>query len=143
MIKHLLKMAWNQKRGNLWISIEILLSFLVLCIVLTTGTYYVVNYRLPLGFSYEDVWHVRVGDRHIGPPDADQPKKAYSSFVQRKTKVPLVLENFDETEATGYIGNVPFKDLGGAASIYRVCPTCTTWNLTNLEVDDGRSNPDI
>jgi len=111
-------MAWNQKRANLWISIEILLSFLVLCIVLTTGAYYLVNYQLPLGFSYEDVWHVRIGDRHIGPPDADQPQKVHSNFVQSKVKVSLALESFDEIEATGAVFLVPFKDSGGAAFIY-------------------------
>ncbi|MBT7912863.1 hypothetical protein HN588_03040 [Candidatus Bathyarchaeota archaeon] len=118
MIRHLLKMAWNQKRANLWISIEILLSFLVLCIVLTTGAYYVINYQLPLGFSYEDVWHVRLGDRHIGSPESDQPQKVHSNFVQSKTKVSLALESFDEIEATGYVFLVPFKDLGGTAFIY-------------------------
>jgi len=34
-------------------------------------------------------------------------------------------------------GNVYIADYG------RVCPTCVTWNLTNLGADDGHSIPDI
>ena len=51
MIRHLLRLVWNRRRANVLIAVEILLSFLVLCAVVTMGLFYVDNYRRPLGFA--------------------------------------------------------------------------------------------
>ncbi|HSP89403.1 MAG TPA: ABC transporter permease [Vicinamibacterales bacterium] len=67
MIRHLLRIVWNRRRTNLLISIEIFLSFLVLATILILGLYLANNYRQPLGFSYQDVWSVRIG---MNAPDA-------------------------------------------------------------------------
>ncbi len=60
MIRHLLRIVWNRRRTNLLISVEIFLSFLVLATVLILGLYLADNYRQPLGYSYQDVWSVRI-----------------------------------------------------------------------------------
>jgi putative ABC transport system permease protein len=60
MIRHLLRIVWNRRRTNLLISIEIFLSFLVVATVLILGLYLADNYRQPLGYSYQDVWSVRM-----------------------------------------------------------------------------------
>jgi putative ABC transport system permease protein len=67
MIRHLLRIVWNRRRTNLLISIEIFLSFLVLATVLIFALYLADNYRQPLGYSYRNVWSVRVG---MNAPDA-------------------------------------------------------------------------
>lgn len=60
MTRHLLKLVWNRKRTNGLIIVEILISFLVVFIVGTLGLYLWDNYRRPLGYSYQDVWRIRV-----------------------------------------------------------------------------------
>ena len=58
MIRHVMRMVWNRKRSTGLIMTELLISFLVLCTVLSVGAYYWDNYRQPLGFNYENVWMV-------------------------------------------------------------------------------------
>ncbi|MEW6733535.1 MAG: ABC transporter permease [Acidobacteriota bacterium] len=60
MIKHMLKLVWNRKRINFLITLEIFFSFLVTFIVIVMAVYYIDNYRQPLGFSYENVWHISI-----------------------------------------------------------------------------------
>lgn len=64
MIKHLFKLIWNKKKTNALITIEILISFLVLFAVVTMVVYNVVQFNRPLGFSYKDVWVIDI-DTHL------------------------------------------------------------------------------
>ena len=59
MIRHMLKMLWSRRRGNFLIILEIMVSFLVLAVITTTGVYYYINYRQPLGFDYTNVWNIK------------------------------------------------------------------------------------
>ncbi len=56
MIRHVMRIVWNRKRSTALMMTELLISFLVLCTVLSIGAYYLDNWRQPLGFDYEDVW---------------------------------------------------------------------------------------
>jgi putative ABC transport system permease protein len=60
MIRHLLKLTWNRKRMNALIILEIFFSFLVVFGVVTMGVFLWNNYRSPLGYSWQNVWNVRV-----------------------------------------------------------------------------------
>jgi putative ABC transport system permease protein len=60
MIRHLLKLTWNRKRMNALIILEIFFSFLVVFGVVTMGVFLWGNYRSPLGYSWQNVWNVRV-----------------------------------------------------------------------------------
>ena len=60
MFRHLLKPIWRRKSRNLMLSLEILLTFLVVfAIVAAAGRCYQL-YHLPSGFSYENVWSVQL-----------------------------------------------------------------------------------
>ena len=61
MIRHYLKLIWNQRRKQLGLSFEILFSFLVLFAVFSVSVYFFKNYLHPLGFEYEEVWRVGLG----------------------------------------------------------------------------------
>jgi putative ABC transport system permease protein len=55
MIRHLLRLAWNRKTKNALLSVELLIAFLVLLVVMlifVAGGSYV---RIPLGYDYGDV----------------------------------------------------------------------------------------
>jgi len=58
MIRHLLRLVWNRRRANVLIAVEILLSFLVLCAVVTMGLYGFDNYRRPLGYAWQNTWAI-------------------------------------------------------------------------------------
>jgi len=72
MIAHYFKVVWNRKRANALILTEILVSFLVLCFVLSVAAYYVTNWRKPLGFDYRNVWTLvaMIPDRDLTPESA-------------------------------------------------------------------------
>lgn len=60
MIRHLLRLAWNRKTKNALLSLELLIAFLVLLVVMVVfvagGSYL----RRPLGFDYHDVLVVEI-----------------------------------------------------------------------------------
>jgi len=63
MIRHLFRLIWNKKRHNALITIEILISFLVLYAVITICVLGIMRYNKPLGFSYENVWRIDIDTR--------------------------------------------------------------------------------
>jgi putative ABC transport system permease protein len=66
MIRHLLRLAWNRKTKNFLLSVELLIAFLVLLVVMVifvAGGSYV---RLPLGYDYGDVIAVEIRDDITG-----------------------------------------------------------------------------
>jgi putative ABC transport system permease protein len=60
MIRHLFKLVWNRKRYNFLMIVEFFFAFLTLFGVILAATFFVDNYRHPLGFEYVDVWNVGV-----------------------------------------------------------------------------------
>jgi len=60
MLRHLIRLAWNRKRSNMLLMLEILLAFLVVFSVTTTSLYLYAQYSEPLGFNHKDVWAVSV-----------------------------------------------------------------------------------
>lgn len=56
MIRHLLKLVWKRKRASALLTLEILISFLVLFGVGMLAATGILRYRKPLGFDYNYVW---------------------------------------------------------------------------------------
>jgi len=56
VIRHLLKLVWKRKRSSALLTLEILISFLVLFGVGTLAATAILRYRKPLGFDYNNVW---------------------------------------------------------------------------------------
>lgn len=56
MTRHLLKLVWNRKRSSALLTLEILISFLVLFGVATLAATSILRWRKPLGFDYSNVW---------------------------------------------------------------------------------------
>ncbi|MBK7994638.1 MAG: ABC transporter permease [Blastocatellia bacterium] len=74
MIKQLFKIVWNRKRANFLIILEVFISFLVVFAVMAFGVYFVDIYTYPLGFTYQDVWSVRI-NRGAYSSDEDKLKQ--------------------------------------------------------------------
>lgn len=60
MFIHLLKPIWKRKSRNLMLSLEILLAFVVVFVVVAIAGRYFQLYQLPTGFSYDSVWSVNI-----------------------------------------------------------------------------------
>jgi putative ABC transport system permease protein len=88
MFRHLLKPIWRRKSRNLMLSLEILLTFVVVfAIVATAGRFYQL-YHLPTGFSYQDVWSVQLEqpDQNVMKNDA----VLYEKFKRSLAALPEV-----------------------------------------------------
>jgi len=109
MTKHLLRLVWNRKRSNFLITVEIVLSFLVLFLVMSLAVSYGRNYVQPLGFQYDQVWRVDVGMGVEGDDEWTPEMKATSDQVL------LALKAYDQIEAVAGVQVAPFS-IGGIRS---------------------------
>ncbi len=62
MVTHLFKLIWNKKRTHTLLLVEIWASFMVLFGLMVLLIYNLGNYTEPLGFSYDNVWAVNLGN---------------------------------------------------------------------------------
>lgn len=104
MIGHLFKVVWNRRRTNSLILVELLVSFLGLCAVLTPICGAVINWKKPLGFDHENVWRLNLSIPGVlfgeAPPD---------EVWQTLEQVRILLRDLDEVEAySPLLVNVPF-----------------------------------
>jgi putative ABC transport system permease protein len=83
MIRHLFKLAWNRKRSNGLVILEIAASFLVVFAVVAFGLYLAGNWRVPLGFTYQDVWNVSIdfGRSDVGN-DSTEEKEVFRRLLE-------------------------------------------------------------
>jgi len=121
MTRHLLRIVWNRRRTNLLISIEIFLSFLVLATILILGLYLADNCRQPLGYSYQDVWSVRIGMNAPGGPEASAGELPfeYSPAGQRAKIATLLglLRDLPGVESAAAAMNAPYGRGSWSSSI--------------------------
>jgi putative ABC transport system permease protein len=58
MFRHLMKLTWKRKSRNLMLSLELLLAFAIMFAIAAFAARSIELYRLPIGFTYDDVWSV-------------------------------------------------------------------------------------
>jgi len=139
MIRHLLRLAWNRKRANLLMALEILLSLIVLAGVATLAVFYVDNYRRPIGFEVEHIWTIAIemhADRanssitvQTGQGDPAAPQtpvdRGYREQRALIAQLLLALRDMPEVEAaaaafiTPYSGNTWNSDIEIKGKTYR------------------------
>lgn len=104
MIKHLLKIVWNRKRANLLITLEILISFLVIFSVMASAVYIMDIFGYPLGFTYQDVWNVRINTK-TNFVDTDKDKVKYAQTINQLL---VATKDFKEIEAVAGLREAVF-----------------------------------
>ena len=89
MIRHLLKLAWNRKRANALVMLEIFASFLVLFTVVTLSAWLAYLYHLPTGYDPGDVWCVAIsrGGGAERTPDAGE-RAIFDRLLQEARSLP-------------------------------------------------------
>jgi putative ABC transport system permease protein len=104
MIKHLLKLVWNRKRGNILITLEIFVCFLVLFATVVMVGYYANNYRTPLGYEYQNVWSVGTALSTLADLEREQ-----KDVMKKWTSVYYdAMRNMPEIEAVSTVGQAPY-----------------------------------
>lgn len=68
MIKHILKIIWNQRRSNGWIFAELLVVVSVLLVMMDSLLVDQYTYYSPLGFNIENTYKVNIGVLASGTP---------------------------------------------------------------------------
>jgi putative ABC transport system permease protein len=106
MIGHLFKMVWNRRRANALITVELLISFLGLCAVVTMACSFLHSWSRPLGFEYENVWRMDL----VMTPFLELNEEQKEAEWRRMDQLVLMLENQGEIESFSPLSwNVPFS----------------------------------
>ena len=117
MIRHLWKLIWNRRKSNLFILLEIFVSFLVVFTVIVAGVKYLDNYGESLGFSYENVWAV-----HVGTPESAREfidtKLDTADVRKRMDRMLQRLEELPEIEGASATILAPYKNWNWPDSYY-------------------------
>jgi putative ABC transport system permease protein len=111
MKKHLFKLIWNRKKRNCLVIIELFLSFLVLFGIAVTVIAGLKNYNSPRGFSYENVWLLKM-NWHGGFFDDNYDTRELINNILIEMKNHNEIENFTWTSS-----NTPFSGSGWSSGI--------------------------
>ena len=130
MIRHVFTLVWNRKRANALIITEILVSFLVLCTVVTTLTYYLMNWRRPLGFDYDNV--LEVSTDFVW---RNQDPESRAAILERLRRIEGELRAVDAVENAALARNTPYSN------------SASTWqfdaNGRDFEIYWGTIRPEV
>lgn len=102
MFTHLFKLIWNKKKQNFLLTVELLVSFMVIFAVFTLLTYAYTNYRKPSNFKYDRVWTANYGIPE-GMTDPDSIAMAVEAMKRSILAMPQV-ESLSFSSS-----NVPFS----------------------------------
>ena len=102
MLKHILTMAWNRKKANSLVLLELVAAYLIIAVICGALLYQYNLYKTPLGFNYDNVWSVEF---EIGGPWDEQKR-------QRLSQIRHTLNNQAEIDEAHNMTFSPFIDSG-------------------------------
>jgi putative ABC transport system permease protein len=103
MFKHLFKLIWNKKKQNALLIAEMLVSFMVMFAVFTMIVNFYQNYQKPMGFGYENVWSITIGNSREFK-NTDSAAVYYENIRNVLTSMPQI------KEVSYASGNTPFTN---------------------------------
>ena len=141
MISQMLKIIWNARRKNALLALQIFIAFILLAILSGQGLQKVIAFRKPLGFNYENIWHVSFYDYN----------KLFNANEQ-KTIVQTVYKGIESMKNISYsevLGSIPYSTVSGSATnqspFTSKAVEYTTYyvgesfkDLMQLEISEGR-----
>ena len=110
MFTHLFKLIWNKKKQNALLLLELLISFIGLCAGFTFMLYPYNNYKIPAGFSTENVWVV-----NFDSPNEIQDIDSLVTFRESVKKSLLSMNMIQDVSYTSV--NIPYSGNGFNASV--------------------------
>lgn len=108
MIRHLIKLIWNKKKAHSMLIAEIWASFLVLFGLCTLIVFNLRNYVEPLGFDYENVWAVNLGNN-----------QDTTAVAEKMQQVLHRLKAYQEVESASLLSSelYPFSNSNNGAGV--------------------------
>ena len=88
MFRHMMKLIWKRKSRNLMLSLEILIAFLIVFAIAAACARYLQLYRLPVGFTYHNVWAVSMSSGASG--GVKQDAATYDRFKRSLGAMPEI-----------------------------------------------------
>jgi putative ABC transport system permease protein len=114
MTRHVFKLVWNRRRSSGLILVEILISFLVLCAVLTVGLKFLRLSREPLGYEYADRWEIHLG----GFDNVNASEETGLANKRQMREVLASVRQLPEVVAASLAFNTPFSTSSMQASTW-------------------------
>jgi putative ABC transport system permease protein len=101
MIKSVFKIIWKNKRKNVLLIIQMLISFLILFALSTAIINNIKKYNIPLGFNYDNVWILEFYFEDLGLDNLD--------ITETYNQLKISLASFREIESFSLCsGNIPY-----------------------------------
>ena len=98
MIKHILKIMWNQRRSNGWIFAELLVVAAVLWMMVDTFWVDYRTYHAPLGFDIGNVWRFKLSNLDVKAPGYVPDSLYHSSDPEDLTQLMTQIRQNPEVE---------------------------------------------
>lgn len=92
MIKHILKLIWNQRRANVWLFLEILLVTAILWVMLDALLVDTYTYHQPTGFDIENVYEVRLAKRGLSTDSVQSDGESLLRLLENLRQMPEVTD---------------------------------------------------
>ena len=98
MIRHILKIMWNQRRSNGWIFAELAVVAAVLWMMIDTSWVDYRTYHAPLGFDIGNVWRFKLSDLDAKAPGYVPDSLYHSSDPEDLTRLMTQIRQNPEVE---------------------------------------------
>lgn len=98
MIRHILKIMWNQRRSNGWIFAELAVVAAVLWMMIDTFWVDYRTYHAPLGFDIGNVWRFKLSDLDTKAPGYVPDSLYHSSDPEDLTRLMTQIRQNPEVE---------------------------------------------
>lgn len=119
MIKHILKLIWNQRRANVWLFLEILLVTAILWVMLDALLVDTYTYHQPTGFDIENVYEVKLAKRNLSTDSTQSDGESLLRLAENLRQMPGVTDVALMRSACPYLWNTMFASLVSAEDTAR------------------------
>lgn len=119
MIKHILKLIWNQHRANVWLFLEILLVTAILWVMLDALLVDTYTYHQPTGFDIENVYEVKLAKRNLSTDSTQSDGESLLRLVENLRQMSGVTDVALMRSACPYLWVTMFSPLVSAEDTAR------------------------
>ena len=119
MIKHILKLIWNQRRANVWLFLEILLVTAILWVMLDALLVDTYTYHQPTGFDIENVYEVKLAKKALSTDSTQSDGESLLRLVENLRQMPGVTDVALMRSACPYLWVTMFSPLVSAEDTAR------------------------
>ena len=119
MIKHILKLIWNQRRANVWLFLELLLVTAILWVMLDALLVDTYTYHQPTGFDIENVYEVKLAKKALSTDSTQSDGENLLRLAENLRQMPGVTDVALMRNACPYLWYTMFASLVSAEDTAR------------------------